>query len=92
MGASVIDTESQYQYISTTEPERQPTQFNFFRNSDPVSGQESKPVESRAQHRSDAAVLDSRDLLRGQQEVRIQHDGQIYRLRLTRTGKLILHK
>lgn len=37
-------------------------------------------------------VIDSQDLLRGNQEVLINHEGNLYRLRLTRSGKLILHK
>lgn len=36
--------------------------------------------------------LASHDLLQGAQEVLIEHAGEIYRLRLTRNGKLILHK
>ena len=34
----------------------------------------------------------SEELLRGQHEVFIQHGSETYRLRLTRQGKLILHK
>jgi len=34
----------------------------------------------------------SETLLAGRTEVRIRHRGEIYRLTLTRTGKLILHK
>lgn len=36
--------------------------------------------------------LDSRQLLCGQPEVQIQHGAQVYRLRLTALGKLILTK
>jgi hemin uptake protein HemP len=36
--------------------------------------------------------LDSRSLFRGAQEVEIAHDMQVYRLRLTALGKLILTK
>jgi hemin uptake protein HemP len=36
--------------------------------------------------------LDSRSLFRGAQEVEIAHDAQVYRLRLTALGKLILTK
>ena len=36
--------------------------------------------------------LDSRRLFGGTQEVRIHHEGQEYRLRQTRNGKLILTK
>jgi hemin uptake protein HemP len=37
-------------------------------------------------------VLDSADLLRGAREVQIRHEEKIYRLQLTRNGKLILIK
>ena len=36
--------------------------------------------------------LSSRDLLGGQAEVEIEHDTQVYRLRRTALGKLILTK
>ncbi len=36
--------------------------------------------------------INSRDLLQDQREVEIEHAGQIYRLRLTALGKLILTK
>ncbi|MCA9145537.1 MAG: hemin uptake protein HemP [Planctomycetales bacterium] len=42
------------------------------------------PVEPR--------VLNSQDLLQGAKEVLISHHGEIYRLRETRNGKLILGK
>lgn len=39
-----------------------------------------------------AATLHSEALLRGRREVEIVHAGQVYRLRHTRNGKLILTK
>lgn len=36
--------------------------------------------------------LDSEQLFRGGREVQIEHRGEIYRLQLTRQGKLILTK
>ncbi|MGC1274569.1 MAG: hemin uptake protein HemP [Planctomycetaceae bacterium] len=39
-----------------------------------------------------APVLRSEELLRGEKEVLIEHQGSLYRLRQTRNGKLILHK
>jgi hemin uptake protein HemP len=39
-----------------------------------------------------AKYLDSRVLFEGAREIRIDHDGQEYRLRQTRNGKLILTK
>jgi hemin uptake protein HemP len=38
------------------------------------------------------AVLSSRDLLQGSREVWIDHEGQLYRLRVTSQGKLYLTK
>jgi hemin uptake protein HemP len=37
-------------------------------------------------------VLQSADLFQGRREVLILHEGEAYRLRLTKNGKLILHK
>lgn len=37
-------------------------------------------------------TYDSESLLRGVREVLIRHHGEVYRLRLTRNDKLILHK
>jgi hemin uptake protein HemP len=39
-----------------------------------------------------ARTLDSRKLFNGEQEIRIVHEGQEYRLRMTRNSKLILTK
>jgi hemin uptake protein HemP len=36
--------------------------------------------------------ISSEILLAGRTEIRIRHRGEIYRLTLTRSGKLILHK
>lgn len=36
--------------------------------------------------------MDSQALLQGRREVRIRHQGQMYRLQATRQGKLILTK
>lgn len=40
----------------------------------------------------DLRIVDSSDLLRGERLVLIRHNGQIYRLQLTRSDKLILTK
>jgi hemin uptake protein HemP len=37
-------------------------------------------------------TVSSDDLFRGHHELLIDHHGEIYRLRLTKTGKLILNK
>ena len=41
---------------------------------------------------TDEFCLDSSDLMGNQRELKIRHNGEIYRLRVTRSGKLILHK
>jgi hemin uptake protein HemP len=41
---------------------------------------------------SDDDAIPSEVLLDGRTEIRIRHRGEIYRLSLTRAGKLILHK
>ncbi|MBX9789574.1 MAG: hemin uptake protein HemP [Pirellulales bacterium] len=41
---------------------------------------------------AEARILRSDDLLSGRREVIIEHGTEIYRLRLTRNGKLILQK
>jgi hemin uptake protein HemP len=37
-------------------------------------------------------VIESADLFAERNEVQIHHDGEVYRLRLTKNGKLILNK
>jgi len=37
-------------------------------------------------------IIDSGHLFAGHKEVQIQHAGEVYRLRVTRNGKLILNK
>lgn len=48
------------------------------------------PLQSElaAQHR----IVESADLFRGTNEIMIRHDGLVYRLKITRQGKLILNK
>lgn len=41
---------------------------------------------------SNAAVYDSEDLFKGTTEIGIEHGGAVYRLKITRQGKLILNK
>lgn len=55
---------------------------------DPRAQGERKPPGGPA----DRGPIDSAALLRGNNEVAIEHFGQVYRLRVTRTGKLILTK
>ncbi|MGO6983525.1 hemin uptake protein HemP [Rhizobium leguminosarum] len=44
--------------------------------------------EPAAPHR----IVESADLFRGTNEIMIRHDGLVYRLKITRQGKLILNK
>lgn len=37
-------------------------------------------------------IIESSDLFADRNEVKIYHDGEVYRLRLTKNGKLILNK
>ncbi|WP_434064261.1 hemin uptake protein HemP [Pararhizobium gei] len=37
-------------------------------------------------------IIESRELFRGRTEILIAHDGSIYRMKITRQGKLILNK
>ena len=37
-------------------------------------------------------IIRSEEIFQGGREVRIEHEDSVYRLRLTRKGKLILHK
>lgn len=50
------------------------------------------PAPIRALDSANARALDSATLLAGQAEIGIRHGDELYRLRLTRTGKLILTK
>ena len=49
-------------------------------------------VDDRPWSVDQAQPIRSEDLLRGGREVHILHAGELYRLSLTRSGKLILHK
>lgn len=40
----------------------------------------------------DEILLDTETLFQGKQEIHIQHEGQLYHLRITRNGRLILNK
>ena len=41
---------------------------------------------------SDRNAIDSQALFAGRREIEIRHEGKVYRLRITRNGKLILNK
>ncbi|WP_421760427.1 hemin uptake protein HemP [Devosia sp.] len=51
-----------------------------------------RPVPAEAKNEHAAADLDTRELFGRRSEIRISHDAAIYRLRITRAGKLILTK
>lgn len=57
---------------------------------DPIPTRPSPPTETHAP--STLRVLRSEDLFLGSHEILIDHEGEQYRLRLTRNGKLILQK
>jgi hemin uptake protein HemP len=64
-----------------------------FRPPDPgPPGARSSPSGSDAGLPAGPIEISSEALLAGQTEVRIRHRGELYRLTLTRSGKLILHK
>ncbi|HEX5129356.1 MAG TPA: hemin uptake protein HemP [Usitatibacter sp.] len=54
----------------------------------PPSG--SPTTESKAPAPAGPRVLESDDILQGEGEVAIRHNGRLYRLSRTRSGKLIL--
>lgn len=61
--------------------------------SDPDRTPPPQPPQPQDSPASEGAVsISSRQLLQGAREVLIEHEGETYRLRLTRNGKLILHK
>jgi hemin uptake protein HemP len=52
----------------------------------------SSPPQEHAPQSPPPRTLESSELFHGAREVMIRHAGECYRLRVTRTGKLILHK
>jgi hemin uptake protein HemP len=50
------------------------------------------PKEEGLQQSPPVQVVSSKELLQGQRELQILHGSDMYRLTLTRSGKLILHK
>ncbi|MBC7856434.1 MAG: hemin uptake protein HemP [Pirellulaceae bacterium] len=55
---------------------------------------ESQPPPPRAEavRAAGAVIWNSEEILKGTKEIQIVHRSEIYRLRLTRNGKLILSK
>ncbi len=60
-------------------------------NQDPAATPEPDSSD-RQPGRSGPVTISSSEVLRGAREVLIDHQGEIYRLTHTRSGKLILHK
>lgn len=53
---------------------------------------ESLKKQDAQQSIQQAGIVSSAELLDGRRELLISHQGEVYRLRLTRQDKLILHK
>ena len=53
---------------------------------------DSQPPRRPSEGSSSFREIDSRELLRGDREIGIRHGTELYRLTLTRNGKLILRK
>ena len=61
----------------------------------PASPAEALPAPSDrapARHPARPPMIDSSQLFQGHRSVEIHHNGELYRLQATRTGKLILTK
>lgn len=61
-------------------------------HNDPAMNPPPRPAETAATPGCDPRTVRSDELLQGQIEVLIAHGNDTYRLRLTRSGKLILQK
>lgn len=54
---------------------------------------DSKPIAPAPQAATESIrVIESADIFRGQSEIMIRHQGLLYRMKITRQGKLILNK
>lgn len=49
-------------------------------------------ADHRPPRPTDSGVIDSAALFRGSREITIHHEGALYRMKITRQGKLILNK
>lgn len=58
----------------------------------PVPPPETAPLAAVDKDQAPTTAIDSAQLLQGRKEVVLLHQGQPYRLQLTRAGKLILTK
>lgn len=57
---------------------------------DPASRK--SPAAYESETAKSEATYSSRDLFRDKTEIRIEHQGEMYRLRITRSGGLLLNK
>jgi hemin uptake protein HemP len=83
--------------VTMARPHRQPA--SFFRKltvnemQTPAEDLRAEPASRvRSGPHDGPRLLHSRDLLFGRDEIQIEHEGQLYRLRRTKLGKLILTK
>lgn len=61
----------------------------------PTANNDMAPQKTPAPYEGETsgeAVYSSRDLFRDRTEIRIEHQGELYRLRITRSGGLLLNK
>lgn len=58
----------------------------------PAPGQGTAPVAAETQRTPTPKMIESHTLFKGHREILIRHGPDIYRLRLTQAGKLILTK
>lgn len=60
-------------------------------NLDNAATPQNEPATPRASEES-PKVVQTQELFQGEREIYIEHEGERYRLRITRRGKLILQK
>lgn len=58
----------------------------------PIQADKSADKSQQPHEKQSERVLSARELLQGGREIVIEHDGERYRLRLTRRNRLILQK
>lgn len=57
-----------------------------------LSASDTRPEQVQRSFERMARVVTSESLFRGTHEIGIEHEGSLYRLKITRQGKLILNK
>ena len=62
-------------------------------NASEASNSDARPSNDRPSNdQAGSRIIESRDLFNGNRVIQIRHGGEIYTLRQTRLGKLILNK